>query len=137
MVDFSNTRKEADIKNKLHDLKRQGRSRAVEFPAIEIGDFMVQVTALDKPTKWTYGPWTPNELVKLKGITELDQVSVKIFEKRPKTEILNAVQVYTDKRFKDKSWTPKFVQTVGKLTPDELVEVIRYLQVLNELVAFI
>ena len=127
MVDFTNSRKEEDIKARLHTLKRQGRNRAVEFPAIEVGDFMLQVTALDKPQKWTYGPWTPNELVKLKGIMELDKVSVKIFEKRPKTEILNAVQVYSDKRFKDKPWTPKFMQTVGQLTPDELVEVIRYL----------
>lgn len=137
MVDFSNTRKEEEIKAKLKELKRQGRNMAVEFPPIEIGDFILQIRALDKPQKWTYGPWIPKELEKLKRITELDKVSVKIFEKRPKTDIVNAVQVYSDKRFKEKSWTPKFVQTVGNLHPDELVEVIRFLQVLTELVAFI
>lgn len=137
MVDFTDIRNEDRIKEKLHSLNRQGRQLAVEFPAIEVGDFLIQVTARDKPSKWTYGPWIPQELAKLPKISELNKINVKIFEKRPKTDILSAVQVRTDKRFSNKTWTHKFGEPIGILTPDELVEIIRYLQVLNDLVAFI
>ena len=137
MVDFTNIRKEDEIKSKLHSLSRQGRNRAIEFPPIEIGDFMIQVHATDQPHNPKWGSWQPQDLVKLKRIPELDKVNVRIFEKRPKTELIDAVQVYSDKRFKEKSWAPKFVQTTGKITPDELVELIRYLQVLIDMVAFL
>lgn len=137
MVDFTNIRKEDEIKAKLHSLTRQGRNRAIEFPPIEVADFMIQVHATDTPHNPKWGAWQAADLAKLKRIPELNFVSVKIYQKRPKSELIDAVQVYSDKRFKDKTWSPKFVQTTGKITPDELVEVIRYLQVLTDMVAFL
>lgn len=137
MVDFSNLRSEDSILRKLKTLNRQGRNRAIEFPMIEVGEFIIQVTARDKPTKWTYGPWLPKELEKLKKIPDLGSINVKIYEKRPKTEILAAVQMKTDKRFSKNSWASKFGDPIGVISPEELIEIIRYLQIINELVAFI
>lgn len=138
MVDFSNIRKEEGIRAALKDIRRQGLNRAIEFPAIDVDQFMIKVQALDNPTKCRWGPWLVKDLIALPRILDLEKIKVKIFEKRPKSEVLSVLQIRDDKRFYTKDWSKKFTNmSVAVITPDELIEIIRYLQVYNELVAFI
>jgi hypothetical protein len=137
MVDFTNLKKEEDIKTKLHSLIRQGRKTAVAFPSIEIADFLIQVHATDNPDNPKCGAWILQDLVRLDRIPDLNKLNVKIYQKRPNSQLLDVVQIYIDKRFKEVNWASKFVQNVGKITPNELIEIIRYLQVITDMVAFI
>jgi hypothetical protein len=137
MVDFTNIRDETKIREALKGLKRQGRMQAVEFAPIEIDTFMLKIKALDNPNKWNDFPWTPAELAKLTKMTELKTVSVQIYMKRTGTELYDRVSPSKHKDFTKQVWAQAFDHNYGKISTDTLVEVIRYIQVLSSLVAFI
>lgn len=137
MVDFTNIKDEDKIREALKKMKRQGSHQAVEFPAVEIDTFMLKIRALDNPKKWNGLPWTPAELEKLSKITDLKVVSVQIYSKRPKMELYDRISPSKHKDFTKQIWAQGFDHNYGKVSPDTLVEVIRYIQVLTSLIAFI
>lgn len=137
MVDFTNIKDEEKIREALKGLKRQGRMQAVEFAPIEIDTYLLKIKALDTPSKWNGFPWTPAELAKLAKMTELKTVSVQIYNKRAGTELYDRVSPSKHKDFMKQVWAQSFDHNYGKISTDTLVEVIRYIQVLSSLIAFI
>ena len=137
MVDFSNIKSEDKIKIALKAIKRQGRMQAVEFEPIEIDNYLLKIRALDNPNKWNGFPWTLAELDKLTKITELKTISVQIYARRPKMELYDRISPGKHKDFNKQLWSTAFDHNYGQISPDTLIEIIRYIQVLTSLVAFI
>jgi len=137
MVDFTNIKSEEKIRAALKALKRQGRMQAIEFAPIEIDNYLLKIKALDNPNKWNGFPWTLAELDKLTKITELKKISVQIYARRPNMELYDRISPCKHKDFNKQLWAPSFDHNYGQISPDTLVEIIRYIQVLTSLVAFI
>lgn len=149
-MDFTKIKDKKEIYNKLDSVNRQvGLYGGKFFEPFQVDNFLFIVSCIiEEQNNSSFPKWTPQQLFKLKKITSYNKVKVKILENKISESatikksnfptITNSVHVNTDIRFKNAPWKNLFNNSCDAIiSPDLLVDIIRYCQIINNLKLFI